>query len=131
MHYPDRPAESRQTYELVMEVIAKLPQAERLGHRSGSTVVVGKLLLRLEEERPNESMCLQIAGHNESEVTRCGTDLIVRKMSGRSMAGLVGSRGKWGRPWALGWGWEDHLRHQGSVHRIAILGLIRKQYDHQ
>src|SRR6202041_2341094 len=80
-HYPDRPAESRQTYELVMEVIAKLPQAERLGHRSGSTVVVGKLLLRLEEERPNESMCLQIAGHNESEVTRCGTDLIVRKMS--------------------------------------------------
>jgi hypothetical protein len=73
-----------------MEVIAQLPQAERSGHGGGSTVVVGKVLLRLEEEYPNESMCLQSAGHNESELTRCGTELMVRKVSGRSMAGLVG-----------------------------------------
>ena len=46
-----------------MEVIAQLPQAERLEHGRGSTVVVGKILRRLGEERPNESMCLQNAGH--------------------------------------------------------------------
>jgi hypothetical protein len=58
-------------------------------------VVVGKVLLRLEEERRNEGMCSQRAGHNDSELTRCGTELMVRKVSGRSIAGMVG-RGKWG-----------------------------------
>ena len=75
-----------------MEVIVQLPQAERLGHRNGSTVVVGKVLLRLEEEHPNESMCPQSAGQNESELLRRGTELMVRKVSGRSMTGLVGKR---------------------------------------
>jgi hypothetical protein len=77
-----------------MEAIAQLHQAERLGYGRGSTVVAGKVLRRLEEEHPIESMCLQSAGHNESELTRCGTELMVRKVSGRSMAGSVG-RGKW------------------------------------
>jgi len=89
-----------------MKVVAQSPQAERLGHGGGSAVaavVVGKVLLRPEEGCPNESMCLQIAGHTESELTRCGTELMMGKVSERSMAGLVG-RGKWGRAWASCWG---------------------------
>jgi hypothetical protein len=90
-----------------MEAIAQLHQAERLWHGRGATVVVGKVLLRLEEERPIESMGLQSAGHDESELTRCGTELMLRKVSGRSMAGSVG-RGKWGGAWESCWGWEGH-----------------------
>jgi hypothetical protein len=95
-----------------------------LGHGNGSTVVVGKALLRLEEERPNESTCLRCEGHNESELTRCGTELMVR----RSVAGSVG-RGKWGRAWASRVG--ETSRNQEPAHRIASLGLERKEDDHQ
>jgi hypothetical protein len=113
-----------------MDVVVQPPQVDRLVHGSESTVVVGKLLLRLEEGSPNENMCLQIAGRIESELTRCGMELMVRKASGSSVAGLVG-RGKWGRAWASCWGWKGHLRRQGSARRIASLGLDRKEYDHQ
>lgn len=65
-------------------MIAQLPRAERLEHGSGSTVVVGSVLLGPEEERPNESMG--------------GTELMV-KVSGKSVAGLV-CRETWGRAWA-------------------------------
>ena len=60
-----------------------------MGDGSGSTVVVENVLLRL-EERPNQCVCLQSAGHDESELTRCGAQLIVRNVSGRSIAWFVG-----------------------------------------
>lgn len=93
MHYLDRPTEIKSWVYVVMGVIAPLPQAEHLGQGKGSTEVAGKTLLRL-EEHPDESMCLQSVSHNESELT-CGTELMVRKVSGR-LVSVVG-RGKSGR----------------------------------
>ena len=55
-----------------MAVIAQLLQAGRLT----DGVVVGKILRRLEEGRPNESMCRHSGGCNELEVTRC-TEVMV------------------------------------------------------
>jgi hypothetical protein len=108
MHYPNGPTElKRWIYEVVVAVvvvIAQLPRAERLRHGNGPAVAVGKVRLRPQEDRPNESMRLQSAGHNETELIRWGTELMVRKVSvpGRPMAELVG-RGKWGRAWVS---WE-------------------------
>lgn len=98
-------------------------------------MVVGKVHPLLEEERPNERMGLQIASHNESELAKCGTDLMMTKVkvSGSEVAGLVGSRGKWGSTCATCscLGQDGHLRNQGAARRIASLGLVRKEDDLQ